>query len=104
MLAIIARLEINPDHVEDYVKAAVPGVALTREEKGCHLYSFSRDICEDNIIWICEQWESDEDLDAHLQSDHIREFLEATKNMEVLSMDARKYEVSSVGTVVPPEH
>lgn len=101
MLAIIARMEINPGDMDRFVAAAQPLIAPTLEEKGCHVYAMARDICEENVVWISEQWESDEDLATHLRTPHIQEFVAITGSM-IRSLDARKYEVSSVGPVEVP--
>lgn len=103
MIAITARVELAPASVEDYVEAAKTLVEPTREEKGCQLYAMARDICDPSVIWISEQWEAQADLDAHLRSPHIKRFLEQTGVMEVVSLDARQYEVTSVGPVKMPE-
>ncbi len=102
MIAIIARLEIEPSSIDEFIEAAKPTVTPTLQEKGCLLYSYGRDLVEDNVIWISEQWETEDDLNAHLQAPHIAEFLERTQG-QILSMDDRKYEVSSWGPVVPRE-
>lgn len=103
MIAISARVELAPGDIDSYVQAAAPVVPVTREEKGCLLYAMARDIREDNVIWISEEWETEEDLFAHLRSDHIREFLARTETLEIRAMEVRKYEVSSVGPLEMPQ-
>lgn len=103
MIAIIARVELAPGSVEAYVAAAQPLVAPTVDEPGCQWYAMARDICDPNVVWISEQWESQAHLDAHLRSDHIRRFLEATASLDVIGLEPRQYEVSSVGPVQMPE-
>ncbi|MFV0277581.1 MAG: putative quinol monooxygenase [Parahaliea sp.] len=103
MLAIIAKVTLGAGSVDDYIAAAQPLVAPTLEEPGCQWYAMSRDICDPNVIWISEQWESQEHLFAHLRTAHIKNFIEVTSRMEVLSLEARQYEVSSVGPVHMPE-
>lgn len=103
MLAIIARVELAPGSVDAYVTAAQKLVAPTLKEQGCQLYAMSRDICDPNVIWISEQWASKADLDAHLRCPHIQEFLQVTASLEVVSLEPRQYEISSVGSVQMPE-
>lgn len=102
MLAISARIELDPTSVDAYLEAAQPVISATRSEKGCNQYAFGRDVLEPNVIWICEEWESDADLDAHLRSEHIASFMAAVAELDIRSMDVKKYDVSSVGPVVPP--
>lgn len=102
MIAIIARVELGASDAESYVAAARNLVAPTLEEKGCQLYGMARDICEPNVVWIGEQWDSQEDLDNHLRSDHVQAFLAQVGTME-MTMDSRQYQYTSVGPVVMPE-
>lgn len=104
MLFISARLEIDPAHADAYIAAAEAIVAPTRAEKGCNVYAFSRDIVDSNIVWISEEWDSEEDLMAHLSTPHIADFLKKTQAFNILSMDARKYEIASVSPMGVPEN
>ena len=103
MLAIIARVELAAGDADAYVDAAGPLVAPTMEEGGCQWYAIARDICEPNVVWISEQWESKEALDNHLRQPQIKDFLEVVSALNILSMETRQYEVASVGPVVMPE-
>jgi quinol monooxygenase YgiN len=55
------------------------------------------------VVWISEQWASQAQLDAHLKTAHVAAFLEACASLEILDMEVRRYEVSSVGDLVMPE-
>jgi len=103
MLAIIARVELAAGDADAYIKAAAPLVAPTLEEPGCQWYAMARDICNPDVIWISEQWESQQALDDHLRTPQIKKFLEVASVLNVLSMEARQYEATSVGPVVMPE-
>lgn len=103
MIAIIAKVELAAADADRYIAAARPLVAPTLKEQGCLLYAMARDICEPNVVWISEQWESQADLDAHLRTSHIKDFIATASTLEVLAMDARQYEVKSVGPVVMPQ-
>ncbi len=103
MLAVIARAELGADSAEDWVAAARTLVEPTLQEPGCQWYAMSRDICDPNVVWISEQWEDSAALEAHLRTPHVKRFIELTSTMNVLSMEDRLYEVSSVGHVELPE-
>lgn len=103
MIVIAARIEVNPAHADAYIEALSKGIEASRQEKGCYLYAVARDVQQANVIWITEQWESEQILYDHLATDHIKELLESTADLEVVDMDVRKYEVSSVGALEIPE-
>lgn len=102
MLAIIARMDINPDHLQAYLDAATAILEPTRAEPGCLLYAFSVDAAEDGVIWISEQWASEEDLMNHLRTDHVRGLLEVAGGLDIRALDARRFDVSAVGPVIMP--
>ena len=103
MLAIIARYTFSDgDHAARFCEKAKAIVAPSRAEKGCNYYSFARDIQEDNVVWISEEWDSQEDLTAHLKADHIADFLAGLEGIQIVDEVSRQYEVSSVGPVQMP--
>lgn len=56
----------------DQVIAAVEVcVAKTHAEEGCIAYALHRDNADPNHLVLVERWRSQEDLDAHLQSEHV---------------------------------
>ena len=104
MLAIIARLEFTPADMPAFVEAAKPLIDQTLAEEGCELYAMATDIKEPGVVWISEQWASLETLNAHLASPHIAGFMEKISSLNMLGMDARQYEVTSVGPVDTSGH
>lgn len=103
MLAISARIELAPKDIAAYIAAAQKIIAATRAEPGCHLYAIAVDISLPNVIWITEQWESESALMDHLAMPHIVEFLTFCGSVEIIDMNAIKYDVSAAGPLVLPE-
>lgn len=101
-IAISARLVIEPGRVDEYLQAAQDVIRHTREEQGCELYAFARDIQQPNVIWISEQWQSDAALQQHFATEHLGRFLKRVADIELLDIDVRKYEVASIGSLTPP--
>lgn len=104
MIAITARIEFaSIEDTDSYCALAKELIVPTREEPGCNRYTFSRDLADDKVVWIVEEWASDEDLTVHLKTDAIKKFLEQVASFEITDFDARKYKVSSMGPVIMPE-
>ena len=97
--AISVRFEIEPEHVDAYWAAARPVIEATRQEAGCRLYAFAQDIEQANVVWISEEWDDDQALQAHLETEHVRNFRAYLQNITFLSRDVRKYSVAKVGSV-----
>lgn len=97
MIALSARAVLAAESVAAFTEAALPIIPATRAEAGCMLYAIARDIENPNTFWFSEEWDSEEALQCHLQSPHITKFLAIVATLQLLSLDVRKYQVSSVG-------
>lgn len=102
-VSVIVRIQLSAESAPAYAEAAKAVVAATREEAGCQWYGIAVDVADPCIVWVSEQWASQADLDAHLKTPHVAAFLEACSALEILDMEVRRYEVSSVGELVMPE-
>ena len=102
-VSVIVRIQLSAESAPAYAEAAKAVVAATREEAGCQWYGIAVDVADPCVVWVSEQWASQADLDAHLRTPHVAAFLEACAALEILDMEVRRYEVSSVGDLVMPE-
>jgi quinol monooxygenase YgiN len=102
-LAVIACITLTEDSAPRYVEAARAVIEPTRAEPGCERYAMGVDITDPTKVWVSEQWASQAALNDHLQTAHVQAFLAQLAELEIVDIDARQYEVSSVGPVVMPE-
>ncbi len=101
-IAISARMEVTPQRIDDYLAAAQEVMTHTRREPGCRHYAFAQDLLAPNVIWISEEWDSDEALQQHFATPHINTFLKRVADIELLDMDVRKYSISAIDSITPP--
>ena len=97
MLAIIAKVTLDPGAVAAYLEAAKPIIPATRNEAGCNHYAFARCVENPGVVWIMEEWTSEQALQDHLRSPHITAFLATVQPLKLLGVDVKKYQVTSVG-------
>mgnify|MGYP003344700505 CR=1 FL=1 len=102
-VSVIVRIQLSAESAPAYAEAAKAVVAATRQEDGCEWYGIASDVTDPYVVWISEQWASQAHLDAHLRAPHVAALLEACAALEILDMEVRRYEVSSVGDLVMPE-
>ena len=102
-VSVMVRIQLSAESAPAYAEAAKAVVAATRQEDGCEWYGIASDVTDSCVVWISEQWASQAHLDAHLKTAHVAAFLEACASIEILDMEVRRYEVSSVGDLVMPE-
>jgi quinol monooxygenase YgiN len=96
MLVVAGHVRMNPAKVAEATEAANAVMEATRKETGCLSYTFSRDLSEDGLFHIFEEWESQAALDAHFKAPHMATFQKAMGGFDVQEIKVNRYEVSQV--------
>ena len=73
--------------------------AATLGEPGCIEYQAYRDRSQPGVVFMFEQWQSQDALSAHFATAHMAEFGKAIGALGVMRMDVSKYEVTAQGSV-----
>jgi quinol monooxygenase YgiN len=82
LLTVIGRLHAKAGQ-EDALRTALESlVEPTKKEKGCVTYDLHQGVEDPGLFVFYENWDSGEDLDAHLAAPHLAEF--ATQLGELL--------------------
>ncbi len=91
-IRVVARLIAFPDKVEE-AKALLLGlVEQTQQEKGVIYYDLLQNQTDPTDFTFVEAWESDEALDAHLNSDHIQAAIARLPELFRGGADIRRYQ------------
>ena len=96
MIVIAGTVKIDTTKHEDAKIAMKAMMDATVQEDGCITYQFLFNPWDDSEVYIFEEWESAEALDAHFQTPHMATFREALPNFVTSSFDIKRYEVSEV--------
>ena len=99
MLIIAGKIRLDPQNRETADAAAIEMMAETRKEPGNLSYTFSSDLADPGTVYIFEEWESQQTLDAHFKMPHMARFQGIIGGLGVLEMSVQKYQVSSVGPI-----
>jgi quinol monooxygenase YgiN len=92
MILVIASIEIEEGHREDFLKAFHRVVPLVRAEPGCLEYGPAIDLPTDidsqlpprgDVVTVVEKWESVEHLKAHLAAPHMATYRERVQRIVV---------------------
>ncbi|NTW72212.1 MAG: antibiotic biosynthesis monooxygenase [Eubacteriaceae bacterium] len=74
MITLVSKATIKAGKLEEY-KAVVGELAeLSRKEEGCISYGLFEDLKDPNILTFIEEWEDDEALKFHNQTEHFIKF------------------------------
>lgn len=73
ILTCIAKITAKEQHKETVLLELTKLIAPTRQEKGCINYDLHIDNNNSAVFMFHENWLSEQDLDAHLESNHIKQ-------------------------------
>ena len=94
MIVVSGVVEIDPEDRDTALEAASRMAQASRQEEGCHAYAFYVDVEDPGRIRVFEEWESQEALDAHFQTEHMAEFRRALGGLRIRGRRIHRYEVS----------
>jgi len=81
MIAVVAEIRVKDGKVEEYLAQAEKVVEGTRKEEGCIYYDCCRSADDPLGFAMVEKWKDKDALDAHMQTDHFKEFKSATEDL-----------------------
>lgn len=74
-LTVVARIRAKAGLEEQVREALLALVAPTRAETGCLNYDLHQSQDDPGLFLFYENWRSRQDLEAHLQTPHLQQFL-----------------------------
>ncbi len=99
MTVVTGKVLVRPERRQDAIRAALAMAEATRKEQGCITYQFSADLEDPNTILIFEEWESDEALAHHFQTEHMRVFRQQLPGLLAGPSAIKRYSVESVSAM-----
>ena len=87
MVKVVAKGFFYKDKVDEALKLYEELVSKTQKEVGCISYNLFRDVNDNSILTMIEEWESKEALDDHMKTEHFTRIVpivgEFRKNSEL---------------------
>lgn len=69
------------------VELATELVELSLHDKGCISYDLFGSLTVDNHLMICETWEDQESLDAHMASEHFKRIVPRLHELSTMTLE-----------------
>jgi quinol monooxygenase YgiN len=92
-IRVVARIVALPDKINQLRAVLLELIAPTRNEVGCITYELLQNLSDPTDFTFVEEWSSNEDLEAHLQSSHIAAAIGKLDGLVMLEPDIRRYEL-----------
>lgn len=80
-VVVTGSFKVNAGKEGEALEAFKGLVEPTHREDGCILYALHRGVDDPARLTFIERWESREQLDAHLASDHVSALLERSEEL-----------------------
>ncbi|SFI07462.1 putative quinol monooxygenase [Halpernia frigidisoli] len=72
---VVADLRFKEENLEEVISLLKKMVIDTKKEKGCLNYELVQDFNDKKVFYTIEEWESQEDLSVHLNSDGVKNLM-----------------------------
>ena len=92
-VTVVAHIKARPDTIDATRDLLNSLILPTRIEQGCVKYELFQNEADPTDFTFIEEWTSNEDLDTHLASDHLK--MAAARGAEIFGEppDIRRYKL-----------
>ena len=90
MIRVIAHIAARSDRIEELKRVVLELAVATRQEAGCRKYEWHQNLADPTDITCIEEWDSNEALDEHLVTPHVKAALARTPDL-AFGVDIRRY-------------
>ena len=91
LVTAMVRVKAKPGLEARLKEECITLLAPTRAEQGCLLYDLHKSPADPSVFFFYETWVSDESLDRHLQTPHVKRALEATAPLFAEPMEMTRW-------------
>ncbi len=91
MIRVVVPTYIKKGTKEEFFQTAKTLIELSRKEKGCIEYNLV-DSTEPDKLYFIEKWQTQNDLNVHMQTEHFKKYVPMLDNLKSKMSDAEVYE------------
>src|SRR5690349_15460264 len=95
MIVIAVTIPVKPEAREEARQLFTVLEEATRQEAGCLSYTFYADRNDPNILFLFEEWASEEALANHYQTAHMKQFMPHAPTILAGAPSAKRYTVTA---------
>ena len=92
-IVVAGEVDFAPDKRDKALEGAKPLIDMALAENGCKHYAWTLDPHDAGRIHVFEEWDSADDLQAHLEAEPYQKMLAHLSGFDILNADTRKYRV-----------
>lgn len=93
MIIVTAKITAKPGERNNIISKAKDLIKSTRLESGCISYDLYASTEDDDVLVMIEQWNNQDILDSHMQTEHFKAFGAAIEDILARDLDIDVYSV-----------
>ena len=82
MIKLVSKGYFYEDKIEEAIKIFDELAQKSRLEKGCIAYNLYQDLNDKTILTMIEEWESEESLESHRNTEHFKTLVPITRTFK----------------------
>ena len=94
-IVIIGKFDVHAEDADAVGELMRVMMNETAKEKGCHHYTFARDLAVAHRFQLSELWEDDASLAAHFQSAHMAAYRAGLSKMRILKRSVKRFDAAN---------
>ena len=102
-IVVAGEVDFPPENRAQVLTGGRDWIALALQEKGCRHYAWTADPYDPGRVHVFEEWDSAQDLQAHLDGPAYRGMLAHLSAYSILAADTRKYRADACEPVYGPD-
>ena len=96
-LKVIAKIMALDGKEKDLREVLLNLIEPTRNEPGCISYTLLNNIADQNEYTFFEEWKTEKDLEAHMQSSHFQKAVTSLDGMIASEPEIKQYYSMEIG-------
>ena len=74
MILVVIRMKVHPEKRMELQQTITSLFGSIRREKGCRCCEFCQSIDDENLLFLLEEWDTQENFKEHMKSKHFKIF------------------------------
>jgi quinol monooxygenase YgiN len=95
MVIVAGVMVLRPGTLEELKPDMGRMIAASRAEAGCRCYSYGVDVEDPTVIRVYEEWDSRAHLEAHLKTEHFKDWRRRVAEVGIVRRDITAWEAGS---------
>jgi quinol monooxygenase YgiN len=97
LIVIAGRVRLQPGTRDEALALCLANAAASRAEAGCLGYRFYTDPEDAGVLFVFEEWQDEDALQAHFRAPHLQDFMARIPHFAAEPVRVTRYVVSESG-------